>query len=103
MTRPIDTTEISRLCTEKWFAQTLTSLRGVNLKFRMVRETAADFHVHPDSAECFYVLAGQVEIDVESQTHVLGPGQFLHIPAGVRHRSRVKGTAELLVLDELAP
>jgi mannose-6-phosphate isomerase-like protein (cupin superfamily) len=103
MRTPIDTRELPRTHPEPWFAQTLASHSGVNLKFRVMRGTIADFHVHPSSPECFFVLTGTVTIDMDSESFTLGPGQFLEVPAGVRHRSRVAGEATVLVFDGLAP
>ena len=98
-----DTNEIARTHLESWFAQTLASHNGVNLKFRVMRGTAADFHVHPNSPECFFVLSGTVHIDTKSNSVSLSPGHFFEVRAGVKHRSRVDGEATLLVFDGLAP
>jgi mannose-6-phosphate isomerase-like protein (cupin superfamily) len=99
----VDTSEIARAHPESWFAQTLASHKGVNLKFRVMRGTMADFHVHEGCPECFFVLSGTVCIDTESGSVTLGPGQFFEVPAGLRHRSRVDGEATVLVLDALEP
>ncbi len=100
---PVDTREIPPAHPQAWFAQTLASHNGVNLKFRVMRGTVADFHVHADSPECFFVLSGRVTIDTDAGSVTLEPGQFLEVPAGVRHRSRVEGEATVLVFDGLAP
>lgn len=81
----------------------MASHNGVNLKFRVMRGTTADFHVHPNSPECFFVLSGTVNIDIESDSVTLSAGQFFEVPAGKSHRSRVEGEATLLVFDGLAP
>ncbi|MCG2594335.1 cupin domain-containing protein [Ramlibacter sp. XY19] len=100
---PVDTRELPRTHPEPWFAQTLASHGGANLKFRVMRGTVADFHVHTSGPECFFVLTGTVTIDLDSESVTLNPGQFFEVPAGVRHRSRVEGEATLLVFDGLAP
>lgn len=102
-TTTIDTNEIPLEHPESWFAQTLTSHNGVNLKFRVMRGTTADFHVHTNSPECFFVLSGSIHIDMESGSIGLSPGQFFEVPAGIKHRSRVDGEATVLVFDGLAP
>ena len=99
----IDTREIPQSHPETWFARTLATHNGVNLKFRVMRGTIADFHVHATSPECFFVVSGMVTIDRDSESITLGPGQFVEVPAGVRHRSRVEGEATVLVFDGLAP
>lgn len=102
-TAAIDTNEIPKERPEPWFAQTLVSHNGVNLKFRVMRGTTADFHVHPDSPECFFVLTGTVHTDTDSGSIALSAGKFFEVPAGLRHRSRVDGEATVLVFDGLAP
>jgi mannose-6-phosphate isomerase-like protein (cupin superfamily) len=103
MRTPIDTRELLLTHQEPWYAQTLASHNGVNIKFRVMRGTVADFHVHEASPECFFVVSGKVTIDMDANSVTLGPGQFLEVPAGVRHRSRVDGEATVLVFDGLAP
>jgi mannose-6-phosphate isomerase-like protein (cupin superfamily) len=103
MQTAIDTNDIAQSHPESWYAHTLASHKGVNLKFRVMRDTCADFHVHPASPECFFVLSGTVTIDTEFGATTLVSGQFFEVAAGVRHRSRVEGEATVLVFDGLAP
>jgi len=42
-------------------------------------------HVHVDAAETIHVLAGEFETSVDGITERTGPGQTVHIPAGVVH------------------
>ena len=56
-------------------------------------------HVHRDADEAFYVLDGEVELDVGGETTVAGPGTFAFAPRGVPHTYRVRSaTARLLVV-----
>ena len=41
-------------------------------------------HFHPWD-EAFYVLEGEVEVTTNHATHRLGPGGYVHIPAGTVH------------------
>lgn len=95
----IDTNLIKAGCNISWFAHRLAACNGVSLKFRVMRETIAEFHSHEQSPECFFVLSGCVHIDTEYGTLSLNPGQFFEVAAGVRHRSRVEGEATVLVFD----
>jgi quercetin dioxygenase-like cupin family protein len=49
-------------------------------------------HIHRDAAETIHVLEGEFEIAVAGATERLGPGQTLHIPAGVVHAGGNVGT-----------
>jgi quercetin dioxygenase-like cupin family protein len=42
-------------------------------------------HVHVDAAETIHVIEGEFEMTVDGASERLGPGQTLHIPAGVVH------------------
>ena len=42
-------------------------------------------HVHHDSAEAFYVLAGEYTMYLEDRKVVCPAGSFIFIPQGVRH------------------
>jgi quercetin dioxygenase-like cupin family protein len=42
-------------------------------------------HIHKDAAETIHVLEGEFEMTVDGATERTGPGQTLHIPAGVVH------------------
>ena len=58
-----------------------------------------EFHDHPDSDDFFLVLEGEIELDVEDQTHVLGPGEMFVVPKGVRHRPRARQEAKVLLIE----
>src|SRR3546814_16896536 len=49
------------------------------------------WHRHPDSAETFAVLEGELVIEFEAGEVILKPGQMLTVPRGVLHRTRPKG------------
>jgi quercetin dioxygenase-like cupin family protein len=42
-------------------------------------------HIHADAAETIHVVAGEFEMTVDGATATMGPGETLHIPAGVVH------------------
>ena len=43
-------------------------------------------HAHRESDECFIVLAGSLEVEVEGERHTIGPREFCCFPAGIYHR-----------------
>ena len=57
------------------------------------------FHDHPDTDDFFLVIEGEVLLDVEDQTHRLGPGELFVVPAGVTHRPRARGEAKVLLIE----
>jgi quercetin dioxygenase-like cupin family protein len=42
-------------------------------------------HIHMDAAETIHVVEGEFEMTVDGRTGRLGPGETLHVPAGVVH------------------
>jgi quercetin dioxygenase-like cupin family protein len=42
-------------------------------------------HLHADAAETVHVVEGEFEMSVAGSSERLGPGQTVHIPAGVVH------------------
>jgi quercetin dioxygenase-like cupin family protein len=50
-------------------------------------------HIHTDAAETIHVVAGEFEMTIDGEAGPMGPGQTLHIPAGVVHSGRNVGDA----------
>jgi len=42
-------------------------------------------HIHPNYEEAMLVLEGEIEAVLEDETRILGPGDLLLAPAGVKH------------------
>ena len=62
-----------------------------------------DFHYHPNQEEVIYVLAGTVEVWVEREKKILGPGDGVFVPPGIVHGAFNAGTNEAKVLPILGP
>jgi quercetin dioxygenase-like cupin family protein len=50
-----------------------------------------DAHAHGDEEETFYILDGELEFLDGNHIFTAGPGDFIHIPRGIRHRFKNKG------------
>jgi quercetin dioxygenase-like cupin family protein len=48
--------------------------------------TGPGAHTHDDAEESFYLLAGEVDFEVQGATFRVRPGDFVHVPRGVVHR-----------------
>ena len=46
----------------------------------------ADPHVHPDLEQAFFVLEGKAVVEIERETEVVGPNDFIYLPPGALHR-----------------
>ena len=69
-----------------------------------VMEGEYRWHYHPHSDECFLVIEGRLEIDLDGgQTIQVNPGQAFNIPSRVIHRTRAKApTVNLCFENRLA-
>jgi mannose-6-phosphate isomerase-like protein (cupin superfamily) len=91
-------------CKDKWFNQTLTKVNDSVVRLGIV-EGEYHWHKHDNDDEYFFVLEGQLLIDLEDRTIELNPNQGVTIPKGVMHRPRApKKTVMLMVeTDSIVP
>ena len=93
----MDITQIVNECKDKWFNQTLTKVNDSVVRLGIV-EREYHWHKHDNDDEFFFVLQGQLLIDLEDQTIELNPNQGITISKGVTHKTRaLKKTVMLMV------
>lgn len=93
----IDIKEIAKECKDKWFNQTLTQVNDSVVRMGIV-EGEYHWHKHENDDEFFFVLEGQLLIDLQDRTFELNPGQGMTVSKGVVHRTRaMKKTVMLMV------
>lgn len=73
------------------------------VKVSMPEGGGHNFHVHPEMHEILYVLKGMAEQWVEGEMRLLGPGDSVHIGAGVAHGTFNAGKGDLEFLAILSP
>src|SRR6516225_8143479 len=83
----IDVNEIVSNTTLKWSNQTLTHVNESVVRLGIV-EGEFHWHKHDNDDEFFFVLEGQLLIDLEDRTIELNPNQGTTITKGVMHRPR---------------
>ena len=84
--------------TEGWLSEVVGTVNSNRVNARVMVNVEAQFHVHEDSDEFFLVINGEIEIDVEEKTILLGTGETYTVDAGLKHRARAKGRAELITV-----
>ena len=94
----IDVPAIVAACTEKWFNQTLTRVNDSVVRIGIVH---GDFHWHKhvNDDEFFFVLEGELQIDLEDRTISLQPGQGVTISRNVMHRPRAPRKTVMLMVE----
>ena len=100
----IDVPEIVAANTEQWFNQTLTQVNDSVVRLGIV-EGEFHWHKHDYDDEFFYVVEGQLIIELEDQTIELNPGQGVTIPKGVMHfpKAPVKTVMLMVETSAIAP
>lgn len=91
--KPIPSIEpltLSRTVTEPYLNVSLGAVNDHEVRLSVMTEPFR-WHLHPDSDECFCGVDGQLLIEFEDHQAVIGPGEMVTVPAGVRHRTRPVG------------
>jgi len=96
--QPIDVNEMMRECTDKWFNQTLTKVNDSVVRVAII-EGEYHWHKHDKDDEFFFVLSGQLLMDLEDRTIALDPNQGVTIPRGVIHRTRAPHKTVMLMVE----
>ena len=73
-------------------------INGIPAFARVMEGFEGPRHVHGTSDEMFVVLSGVVYLDFDSESVMLSAGESYTVPAGMAHKSRVPGKAELIVI-----
>jgi mannose-6-phosphate isomerase-like protein (cupin superfamily) len=104
---PLELIDVQKMvveCTDKWFNQTLTRVNDSVVRVGIV-EGEYHWHKHDVDDEFFFVLSGQLLIDLEDKTIALDPMQGYTIPHGVVHRTRAPRRTVMLMVEtsEITP
>ena len=94
----IDVNEIVERTKLKWSNQTLTQVNESVVRLGIV-EGEFHWHKHDNDDEFFFVLQGQLLIDLEDQTIQLNPNQGVTISKGVMHRPRAPQRTVMLMVE----
>jgi mannose-6-phosphate isomerase-like protein (cupin superfamily) len=94
----IEERELSDACQHPWYNQTLCQVNESVVRLGVV-EGEYHWHKHDADDEFFYVVEGQLLIDLEDRTISLSPRQGVVIPKGVMHRPRAPQRTVMLMVE----
>ena len=97
----IDLPAIVRECKDQWFNQTLTKVNESVVRVGIV-QGEYHWHKHDNDDEFFFVLEGQLLIDLEDGTIELNPNQGVTISKGIMHRPRAPQKTVMLMVETSA-
>lgn len=99
--QPLEVVDVGKLaddCRDKWWNQTLCQVNDAVVRLGVV-QGEYHWHEHKDLDEFFYVVEGQLLIDLEGRTVALGPRQGFVVPKGVQHRTRALQRTVILMVE----
>ena len=94
----IDISELVDACGDTWFNQVLTKVNNAVVRLGIV-QGAYHWHKHEEEDEFFFVVSGQLFIDLDSESILLHPNQGITVPRGVLHRTRAEKQAVILMVE----
>ena len=94
----IEEKALADACMYKWYNQTLCQVNASVVRLGVV-EGEYHWHKHDDDDEFFYVVEGQLLIDLEDRTVELSPRQGFVVAKGVIHRTRARQRTVILMVE----
>ncbi len=98
---PLETIDVQAIAdgvTHPWFNQTLCQVNGAVVRVGVIRGEY-HWHKHDHDDEFFYVVEGQLLIDLEGRTVALVARQGFMVPKGVVHRTRAPERTIILMVE----
>jgi mannose-6-phosphate isomerase-like protein (cupin superfamily) len=97
----IDEKAFTDAVTHPWFNQSLCLVNESVVRVAAV-QGEYHWHKHDNDDEFFYVVEGELQIDLRDRTITLGERQGVVIPKGVEHRPRAPKRTVMLMVETRA-
>ena len=94
----IDEKALADAAPPPWYNQTLCQVNASVVRIGVV-EGEYHWHKHDHDDEFFYVVEGNLLIDLEGRTVALAPRQGFVVPKGVLHRTRAAQRTVILMFE----
>jgi mannose-6-phosphate isomerase-like protein (cupin superfamily) len=94
----MDVIGLAEACEHEWFNQTLCRVNDCVVRLGIL-DGEFHWHKHDQEDEFFYVVSGQLEIQLEGRRVDLSPGQGVMVPRGVMHRPVTVGRTVVLMVE----
>jgi mannose-6-phosphate isomerase-like protein (cupin superfamily) len=94
----IDIPHMVEICQDKWYNQTLTKVNDSVVRLGII-EGEYHWHRHSNDDEFFFVVQGQLFIDLEDRSLTLNQSQGVTISRGVLHRPRAPQKTVILMVE----
>ena len=94
----IDEKALADACEYKWYNQTLCKVNDSVVRLGVI-EGEYHWHKHDEDDEFFYVVEGQLLIDLEDRTITLSPRQGFVVPRRTLHKTRAPERTVILMVE----
>jgi len=94
----IDEKALADGCEFTWYNQTLCQVNESVVRLGVI-QGEYHWHKHDEDDEFFYVVEGQLLIDLEDRTVELSPRQGFVVPKGITHRTRAPQRTVILMVE----
>jgi mannose-6-phosphate isomerase-like protein (cupin superfamily) len=94
----IDEKALADAAPPPWYNQTLCQVNASVVRIGVV-EGEYHWHKHDHNDEFFYVVEGNLLVDLEERTVALVPRQGFVVPKGVLHRTRAPQRTVMLMFE----
>ena len=94
----VSPTQIAEGLTELWSPRVVAELDDSFVKVAKVQGTLS-WHSHEHEDELFYVLKGQLRIEMAEQTVLLNAGDTFVVPKGVRHNPIAEHECLIMLIE----
>jgi mannose-6-phosphate isomerase-like protein (cupin superfamily) len=98
MSEPISPSQIAATLNEFWSPRVIGEVDDAYIKVAKLKGTFT-WHSHADEDELFYVLKGQLRIEMEHTSIDLREGQMYIVPKGMRHNPSALEECHVLLIE----
>ena len=99
--KPLEIIDISKLitnCSKKWQNLSLCKVNESVVRLAVI-EGEFHWHKHEKEDEFFFIIDGELLIDLEDETVTLKPNQGFTVPMGIEHRTRAPIRTSILLIE----
>jgi mannose-6-phosphate isomerase-like protein (cupin superfamily) len=94
----INLTEKLALIQDHWNPRIVGELNNQQVKLVKLKGEFI-WHSHEIEDELFYVISGQLKMELRDQTILINPGEFLIVPRGVEHRPVAENEVAIMLFE----
>lgn len=98
MSEPVSPRQVAATLSQFWSPKVVGEVDDAYIKVAKVKGTFT-WHSHADEDELFYVLRGQMRIEMEDKTVDLREGDMYIVPKGVRHNPSAAEECHVLLIE----